>query len=85
MASPEIEAMVPDRPVLDVKEVARILGVNAKTVYAEVDSGGIPAIRLRRRIRISRSVVIAILEQGQLPRSPPQVPTRRSSRRRGKR
>jgi hypothetical protein len=30
---------LPDRPVLTVKEAAAILGVNVKTLYAEIDAG----------------------------------------------
>ena len=32
MSSPAIEAMVPNRPVLDVKVVAPLFGLNAKTL-----------------------------------------------------
>jgi excisionase family DNA binding protein len=74
---------LPDRPVLEVKEVAPILGVNPKTLYAEIKAGRFPVIRLGRSIRISRSVVTSILEQGRvvLPASHAQFPARPSLRR----
>lgn len=83
MASPAIEAMVPNRPVLDVKVVAPLFDLNVKTLYAEIRAGRFPAIRLGRCIRIARSVVISMLEQG---RAPPQAdpPATSPSRRRRK-
>ncbi len=57
---------VPERPVLTVREAAGLLGVNVKTLYAEIASGRFPAIRLGRAIRISRSVVASSLEQGRV-------------------
>jgi len=55
---------LPERPTLTVREAADILGVNVKTLYAEITAGRFPAIRLGRAIRISRSVVASSLEQG---------------------
>ena len=62
---PEFGA-VPERPVLTVREAARMLGVNVKTLYAEIKAGRFPAIRLGRAIRISRSVIASSLEQGRV-------------------
>jgi excisionase family DNA binding protein len=58
--------VLPDRPTLSVREAANVLGVNVKTLYAEINVGGFPAIRFRRRIRISRTVVASLLEQGRV-------------------
>jgi excisionase family DNA binding protein len=52
------------KPTLTVREAADVLGVNVKTLYAEITAGRFPAIRLGRAIRISRSVVASSLEQG---------------------
>jgi excisionase family DNA binding protein len=57
---------LPDRPTLTVQETATVLGVNVKTLYAEIASGRFPAIRLGRVLRIARSVVASILEQGRV-------------------
>jgi len=57
---------LPDRPVLTVREAAGVLGVNVKTLYAEIASGRFPAIRLGRVIRIARNVVASFLEQGRV-------------------
>jgi excisionase family DNA binding protein len=50
--------------VLTVKETAAILGVNVKTLYAEIDAGSFPALRVGRVIRIATNVVRSFLEQG---------------------
>ncbi len=58
--------VLPDRPTLSVREAANVLGVNVKTLYAEVNARRFPAIRLGRAIRISRTVVASLLEQGRV-------------------
>jgi excisionase family DNA binding protein len=55
-----------DRPVMNVREAAGLLGVNVKTLYSEITAGRFPAIRLGRALRISRSVVASVLEQGRV-------------------
>jgi excisionase family DNA binding protein len=55
---------LPDRPVLTVKEAAAAIGVNVKTLYAEIAAGHFPALRVGRVIRIARNVVASFLEQG---------------------
>lgn len=57
---------LPDRPVMSVREAAGILGVNVKTLYAEIQAGRFPAIRLGRVLRIARGVVASTLEQGRV-------------------
>ena len=37
---------------LDVKDVAKILGVSTRTAYNLVQSGKIPSIRIGRRIKV---------------------------------
>jgi excisionase family DNA binding protein len=64
-ASPTVQTL-PDRPVLTVREAAALLGVNVKTLYAEITAGRFPALRLGRAIRIARSVVASFLEQGRV-------------------
>jgi excisionase family DNA binding protein len=53
---------LPDRPVLTVKEVAAILGVNVKTLYAEIEAGGIPAIRVGKVIRVPTNMLASLLQ-----------------------
>jgi len=57
---------LPDRPTLTVQETATVLGVNVKTLYAEIAAGRFPAIRLGRVLRIARNVVASCLEQGRV-------------------
>jgi excisionase family DNA binding protein len=57
---------VPEKAVLTVREAAGLLGVNVKTLYAEIAAGRFPAIHLGRAIRISRSVIASSLEQGRV-------------------
>jgi excisionase family DNA binding protein len=57
---------LPDRPVLTVKEAAGILGVNVKTLYAEIGAGNFPALKVGRVIRIATNVVRCFLEQGRV-------------------
>jgi excisionase family DNA binding protein len=52
--------------VLTVKEAAAILGVNVKTLYAEIDAGTFPALRVGRVIRIATNVLASFLEQGRV-------------------
>jgi excisionase family DNA binding protein len=55
---------LPDRPVLTVKEAAAILGVNVKTLYAEIHAGKFPAFRVGRVIRISTTVLASFVDRG---------------------
>lgn len=57
---------LPDRPVLTVKEAATILGVNVKTLYADIETGVFPALRVGRVIRIATNVLASFLEQGRV-------------------
>ena len=62
----QVPQTTPERPVLTVREAAAILGVNVKTLYAEITAKRFPALRLGRAIRIARSVVTSFLEQGRV-------------------
>ncbi len=55
-----------ERQTMTVREAAKVLGVNVKTLYAEIAAGRFPAIRLGRVLRITRSVLASFLEQGRV-------------------
>jgi excisionase family DNA binding protein len=57
---------LPDRPVLTVKELAAILGVNVKTAYAAIEAGELPAIRVGKVIRIPTNMLASFLQQGRV-------------------
>jgi excisionase family DNA binding protein len=48
-----------ERPTLTVDEVAEILGLDRKTVYAAVNSGELPSLRVGRRILVPTSWLAA--------------------------
>jgi excisionase family DNA binding protein len=49
---------------LTVAEVAELLRLNQQTVRNWIDAGSLPAIRVGRRVRIKRSDLNRILEDG---------------------
>jgi excisionase family DNA binding protein len=51
---------------ISMHEAAQILGVNVKTLYAEANAGRFPVLRFGRTMRISRSVLDAILARGSI-------------------
>jgi excisionase family DNA binding protein len=51
---------------LTVNEVAAILKVNQQTVRNWIDRGELPAIRIGRRVRITRSDFERVLEQSRI-------------------
>lgn len=53
-----------EKEVLNVDEVASLLGVHRQTVYDYAGMGELPHRRLGRRIIFSRRAVLAWLEQG---------------------
>jgi excisionase family DNA binding protein len=53
-----------ERSVVSVREAANILDVNVKTLYAEIQAGHFPAIRLGRALRITRGVLVSMLDRG---------------------
>lgn len=44
-----------DQPTLTVDDVAIVLGIDRKTVYAAVNSGELPCLRVGRRILVPTS------------------------------
>lgn len=48
-----------DRPTLTVDAVAEILGLDRKTVYAAINSGELPSLRVGRRILVPTSWLAA--------------------------
>lgn len=53
-----------DDDVMTVPEGARLLRVNPKSLYAAIGRGEVPHQRVGRKIRISRSALVAWLAQG---------------------
>lgn len=53
-----------DSEFLTVAEVATLLKLNQQTVRNWIDQGSLPAIRIGRRVRIKRSDLDQLIEQG---------------------
>jgi excisionase family DNA binding protein len=53
-----------DDSFLTVAEVAELLKLNQQTVRNWIDQGSLPALRVGRRVRIRRSDLERVLEQG---------------------
>jgi excisionase family DNA binding protein len=51
-----------DQPLLTVPEAASILRVSRNSAYELIARGEIPAIRLGRRLRVSRAVIERLLD-----------------------
>ena len=49
--------MIEDKRLMDVKELAKYLGLVEQTVYRMVSRGEIPAVRLGRTIRFRKSTI----------------------------
>lgn len=45
---------------LSVDEVADLVGVNRKTVYAAIHEGRLPALRLGRTLRVARADLVCL-------------------------
>jgi excisionase family DNA binding protein len=58
---------------LTVAEVAEWLKLNQQTVRNWIDQGSLPAVRVGRRVRIKRSDLERVLDQGYQPGNPPPV------------
>jgi excisionase family DNA binding protein len=54
----------PDETYLTVAEVAALLKLNQQTVRNWIDQGSLPALRVGRRVRIKRSDLDQVLEDG---------------------
>ena len=62
------EASLPHTPlVLSVEEAARLLGISRTLAYDLARRGGLPSIRLGRRIVIPVAALIAFLDVDHLP------------------
>ena len=55
--------------LLDVKQVAELLGLTVKGVYSLVENRRIPSLRVSNRVRFSRSDVVAWLKENRVPAS----------------
>src|SRR5579884_4059666 len=53
-----------DETFLTVAEVAELLKLNQQTVRNWIDQGSLPAVRVGRRVRIRRSDLDRVLEEG---------------------
>ena len=53
--------------LLNVSQVALILGVSKARVYALIADGSIPVVRLRRQLRVSRGALEKFIERGGRP------------------
>lgn len=63
---PDVAPQEPD--VLTVEEVAALLRVDRKSIYAAVARGDVPGVlRLGRLIRFSRELVLRWVREGQIP------------------
>jgi excisionase family DNA binding protein len=58
-------------PFLTVAEVAALLKLNQQTVRNWIDQGSLPAVRVGRRVRIRRSDLNRILDDGYRGSAPP--------------
>ena len=51
--------------VMTVDEAAALIRVNRKTVYEAINRGDLPHQRVGRKIRLSRTALVAWISQGQ--------------------
>jgi excisionase family DNA binding protein len=61
LATPVPDDILPDKPVLNVEEVAQILGLGRASAYRAVQLGQIPSFRVGRRLLVPRSALLALL------------------------
>ena len=52
-----------EKLVLDVPEVARLLGISRATAYALANSGQLPVIRLGKRLVIPKAALEKMLQE----------------------
>lgn len=50
-----------DGPLMDVAQTAAYLGLSPNTIYAEVQAGRLPVVRIRKRIFIVRKLLDEML------------------------
>ena len=77
-STPQIAPQSPpeDRLTLTAPELARLLGVDRKTVYEGAASGQIPSIRVGRRLLFPRAAIDAWLSAARPRRATVPAPTR---------
>jgi excisionase family DNA binding protein len=61
----DLDALFGQVRFVNVKELARFLGLSPKTIYNHIKRGNIKALRVGRNIRISRESVRCLLNQYQ--------------------
>jgi excisionase family DNA binding protein len=67
MASPTTEPVSIDRRTYSMREVARLLGTSASTIYAEAKTGrvaGVPVVRVGQRVVVPRAPIDRLLAGG---------------------
>ena len=57
-------------PILTVDQAADVLGISRGLAFAAVRKGGIPSIRIGRRILVPRDRLRALIGGGEPPRGP---------------
>lgn len=63
-----------DETFLTVAEVAELLKLNQQTVRNWIDQGSLPAVRVGRRVRIRRSDLERMLEEGSTAAAAARIP-----------
>jgi excisionase family DNA binding protein len=63
-----------DDELLTVAEIAQHLKINQQTVRNWIDQGQLPAVRISRRVRVRRTDLEQILDQGTIGRPGPEPP-----------
>jgi excisionase family DNA binding protein len=61
LATPVPDDILPDKPVLNVEEVAEVLGLGRASTYRAVQLGQIPSFRVGRRLLVPRAALLALL------------------------
>jgi excisionase family DNA binding protein len=59
----DLNALFGQARFVNVKELARFLGLSPKTIYNHIEDGSIKVLRVGRNIRISRETVRRLLNQ----------------------
>jgi excisionase family DNA binding protein len=59
----DLNALFGQARFVNVKELARFLGLSPKTIYNRIENGSIKVLRVGRNIRISRETVRCLLNQ----------------------
>ncbi len=57
-----------ERYTLSVQEAGKLLGISRATAYTLATNGGIPTLRLGKRIIVPRAALMKMLEQAGTPK-----------------